>query len=80
MKPLTITLSVEDTASLQRSGGTLWYRAKRVHVVLLLASALAEIQTTIKRRAGLAAKKEAKPNRRIFWIQRDGVSFAGSAA
>ena len=55
------------------SGGALWYRAKRVHVVLLLASALAEIQT-IKRRAGLAPKKEATTIARIFWIQRDGVS------
>ena len=58
MKPLTITLSVEDTTSL-RAVAALSGVEPEEFMALLLASALAEIKTTIKRRAGLAAKKEA---------------------
>ena len=57
MKPLTITFSAEDTASLQ-GVAALSGIAPKEFVVLLLSSALGEIETTIKRRAGLAAKKE----------------------
>ena len=57
MKPLTIKLSADDTASLQ-GVAALSGIAPEEFVALLIASALGEIETTIKRRAGLAAKKE----------------------
>ena len=57
MKPLTITFSAEDTASLEALS-TLSGVAPKEFIVLLLASALGEVETTIKGRAGLALKKE----------------------
>ena len=58
MKPLTITLSVEDTTSLHAVAALSGVEPQEF-MALLLASALAEIETVIKRRAGLAPKKEA---------------------
>ena len=57
MKPLTIKLSVEDTTSLHAVAALCGVEPQEF-MAQLLASALAEIETTIKRCAGLATKKE----------------------
>ena len=57
MKPLTIKFSDEETALLL--GVTALSGVEpRTFITLLLSSALGEIETTIKRCAGLAIKKE----------------------
>ena len=72
MKPLTIKLSVEDTTSLHAVAALSGVEPQEF-MALLLASALGEIATTIKRRAGLAAKKE--PNQIVEFSGFSGTGF-----